>query len=311
MCCRVTCSYLIPFISFFCDGGLSVLRSTTQQVDESTMVNELGSTKRTPTNGETRPSFSMIVGIAVAGLTLVQFWMSFSVLTGPWIVTEDIDTRPSSVQESTTSNINSPDYYDYFINITTPQPQPTLVHFDPVFLGGFRNQHMRFVAFVNFAVEHSIKQILLPSIRWSSDQSNPNPNPSPHEYLFDVPYWNEHAEEFGLPRLVRYDRYILEGIQKTEMMDDNTTIIACFNTSSGLYSGLDEQLLRDPSTNLRRVSIYEKIGSMNGYSHCKRSHAKSVVHGSRFTYLVPHGGSQGKGKLVSLVSVDSLIIMRS
>ena len=43
---------------------------------------------------------------------------------------------------------------------TIPKHKTTLVHFDPYFMGGFRNQHMRFVAFVNFAVLHNVSQII-------------------------------------------------------------------------------------------------------------------------------------------------------
>lgn len=71
---------------------------------------------------------------------------------------------------------------------TTPNPLPTLVHFDPYFLGGFRNQHMRFVAFVSHAVSLNISQILLPSLRWG-DHYNKSKSIQ-HELLFDVDHWN-------------------------------------------------------------------------------------------------------------------------
>lgn len=119
----------------------------------------------------------------------------------------DLPTVQSAVPDAD-ANSNSDDTINdmaYFINITTPQPQLTLVHFDPKFLGGFRNQHMRFVAFVNFAVEHSIPQILLPSLRYGVAQGEHRGRDVPFEYLFDVAYWNEQAERVGLPRLVRYD----------------------------------------------------------------------------------------------------------
>ena len=42
-----------------------------------------------------------------------------------------------------------PSHYDVSIDRidprTTPRPVTTLVHYDPYFMGGFRNQHMRFV----------------------------------------------------------------------------------------------------------------------------------------------------------------------
>eukprot|EP00984_Skeletonema_dohrnii_P023490 scaffold12580_cov89-Skeletonema_dohrnii-CCMP3373.AAC.1 len=200
---------------------------------------------------------------------------------------------------------------DYFINITTPQPLPTLVHFDPIFLGGYRNQHMRFVAFVNFAVENSIPQLLLPSLRWGVGQGEHKGRDAPFDYLFDVAYWNERAERAGLPRLVRYDSSVLEGRRRrrrsgtTDMLDNNnkSTTIACFNTSSNLYSGLDEGLLRNPNTNIRRVNIWDEIGRLDGYAHCRRLPPSSVGQqeqedvGDEFTYLLAHGGMKRGGRL--------------
>ena len=207
---------------------------------------------------------------------------------------------------------------EYIFNHTTPQPLPTLVHFDPYFIGGYRNQHMRFVAFVNFAVQNSIPQLLLPSLRWGVAQGKHRGKSVPFDYLFDVAYWNEHAEREGLPRLVRYDSSVLEGRRRgsgmnepiPEIIDNTTTaIIECFNTSSNLYSGLNEHIIRNPNTNIRKVSpqIWNDIGKLVGYSHCRQSPPtkgeKTAEHGGgdgdKFTYLVPHGGSKGVGRLVS------------
>ena len=209
----------------------------------------------------------------------------------------------SDYQSSSKTLSSNTEYIEYFINITTPLPQLTLVMYDPYLLGGFRNQHMRFVSFLNFAVEHSIKQILLPSIRWGTAAGFERGHTAPHEYLFDVPYWNEHAEEWGLPRLVRYDPNVLEGLSTSpttmNATRENESKIACFNTSSNLYSGLDERLIRDPKANPRKLNIGHKIGKLEGsYSHCKRSappkNRKSDsldgnLDQNKFTYLIPHG----------------------
>ena len=194
------------------------------------------------------------------------------------------------------------------IDLTIPKPQTTLAHYDPRFIGGFRNQHMRFVALVNFAVSHNISQILLPSLQWG-EVVNPGKSIM-HEYLFDVPYWNERAEEKGLPRLVRYDPSVLEGVVTTNSSDGNDQYanVPCWNTTSNLYSGLDEQFLRSPMTNLRKVTTWAQMG--NGiYSHCRGElfkknpnykpkegeDANSNIR--RFTRLEPHGGLQGTGRL--------------
>ena len=218
----------------------------------------------------------------------------------------DFDTEPPSADEDAATS-NRGRSMDHFINITTPQPLPTLVHYDARFLGGYRNQHMRFVAFVNFAVQNAIPQILLPSLRWGVAQGAENGNDAPFEYLFDVAYWNEGAEREGLPRLVRYDASVLEGFGHTANTT-NATRVVCFNISSNLYSGLDEQLLRNSNTNLRRVNIWDEIGNLEGYSHCRQSLAEQrqqqqqqLLSGDgvgKFTYLIPHGGLKGVGKLV-------------
>jgi hypothetical protein len=197
---------------------------------------------------------------------------------------------------------------------TTPDPVPTLVHYDPYFMDGFRNQHMRFVAFVAYAVEHNISQILLPSLRWMDIYNKPNS--VHHELLFDVRYWNSRAAELGLPRLVDYDPSVLEGIceVKSESMrtDDSPVsagIIPCFNISSSLYSGLEESVLRHPKTNLRKTNIWESIGKggeNDMYAHCRfgledvaaNYNCSSRVY-RRFTRLIPHGGmgAGGAGRL--------------
>ena len=205
---------------------------------------------------------------------------------------------------------NIPPYHEV-LSKTAPKPRMTLVLFDPHFLGGFRNQHMRFVAFVAFAVEHNISQILLPSLRWSD---NVNKSKSlQHDVLFDVPYWNSRAESVGLPLLVNYDADSLEGIIHTNQGNHTsvaTVPVPCFNETSGLYSGIDESLLRRPGVNLRRVNTYAMIGQGEVYSHCLRTLgengennpdkikeiARQDINSTkvyRFTYLIPHGGLLG------------------
>lgn len=120
---------------------------------------------------------------------------------------------------------------------TAPRAAATLALIDPYFLGGFRNQHMRFVAFIHHAIAHNASQVLLPSIHWG-DAYNKGSSLQ-HEYLFDVRYWNERAEEKGLPRLVGYDAAVLDPG-------------GCFNVSSGLWAGFSAEFLRSNETNLRK-----------------------------------------------------------
>jgi len=214
---------------------------------------------------------------------------------------------------------------------TIPKAVTTLVHYDPYLMGGFRNQHMRFVGFMSFAVKNNITQVLLPSLRWLDAYNKPYS--IHHELLFDVNYWNMRASELGLPLLVDYNPNILEGVVLVSSANNNETqeeVIPCWNATSSLFSGVDESLIRHPSTNIRKVNGWELIGQGHFFSHCRRTLAPSwdnkpetiqqeaeasreedynstfTTNNStstttnkvyRYTHLVPHGGLQGNGRL--------------
>ena len=205
---------------------------------------------------------------------------------------------------------------------TIPKAVTTLVHYDPYLMGGFRNQHMRFVGFMSFAVKNNISQVLLPSLRWLDAYNKPYS--IHHELLFDVNYWNTRASELGLPLLVDYDPNILEGVIISSANNETKKeVIPCWNATSSLFSGVDESLIRNPSTNIRKVNGWELIGQKGQYfSHCRRTLAPSWDNKPesiqqeaeasrennnstntttnkvyRYTHLVPHGGLQGNGRL--------------
>lgn len=79
-------------------------------------------------------------------------------------------------------------------------------------IGGYRNQAMRFIAFVNHAMDQNITQLLLPSLLWSTRYHNQYPIffwPVPFGELFDVNHWNQYhspsktiTESISLPLLV-------------------------------------------------------------------------------------------------------------
>jgi hypothetical protein len=79
--------------------------------------------------------------------------------------------------------------------------------YPPGMIGGYRNQVMRFVAFVRHAVQNHIPQLLLPSIYFSTTYYERNIRvklfyPIAMEDVFDVDHWNTFPDEL-LPRLVR------------------------------------------------------------------------------------------------------------
>ena len=162
---------------------------------------------------------------------------------------------------------------------TTPRPLPTLTLIDPHFLGGFRNQHMRFVALVSHAKRRNLSQILLPSLSWG-DAYNKGASLG-HEHLFDVDYWNARAAEKELPRLVRYDERVLEPGG------------GCFNVTSRLWRGLDEAHLRHNETNLRKIDTNVEIRRTD-LPHCRGETSSQVSNAT--TYLVPIGAGKGSGK---------------
>lgn len=71
-------------------------------------------------------------------------------------------------------------------------------------IGGYRNQVIRYIAFIAHAKMNNISQLLLPSIVWSTTYKKSNDEnmffPIPMSALFDVEYWNSFHEH--LPVLV-------------------------------------------------------------------------------------------------------------
>jgi len=175
---------------------------------------------------------------------------------------------------------------------------------------------------MSFAVKNNISQVLLPSLRWLDAYNKPYS--IHHELLFDVNYWNVRASELGLPLLVDYDPNILEGVAVSSANNETQEeVIPCWNATSSLFAGVDESLIRNPSTNIRKVNGWELIGQQEQYfSHCRRTLAPSWDNKPetiqqeaeasrennnstntttnkvyRYTHLVPHGGLQGNGRL--------------
>lgn len=72
--------------------------------------------------------------------------------------------------------------------------------FPPGMIGGYRNQVLRFVAFVAYAQKNNITQLFLPSLVWSTQyEASGSFYPVPMDLLFDVELWNSFKE---LPSLV-------------------------------------------------------------------------------------------------------------
>lgn len=108
-----------------------------------------------------------------------------SIVISSFGVNHATKTRPISIQQS---------------------PNSTLALLSPPgLLGGYRNQVLRWIAFVVYAEKHQFRQIYLPSILWSTQVVLTNRNeskwyPVPMEWMFDIDYWNQFHQH--LPVLV-------------------------------------------------------------------------------------------------------------
>jgi hypothetical protein len=82
-------------------------------------------------------------------------------------------------------------------------PNSTLALLSPPgLLGGYRNQVLRWMAFVLYAKHHQLEQIYLPSILWSTQiVTTTNESkwfPIPMEWIFDIEYWNQFHPQLPL-----------------------------------------------------------------------------------------------------------------
>ena len=97
--------------------------------------------------------------------------------------------------------------FGFSIPIVPSKPNTTLaLLYPPGFLGGYRNQVIRLMGFVAYAVKHEYPYLHLPSILWRSQMQQYAGEPwypIPMELIFDVDYWNLPQFSHALPRLVR------------------------------------------------------------------------------------------------------------
>jgi len=159
--------------------------------------------------------------------------------------------QPSPLIVNITSDIN--DRGDKSNDMTrVPQLSPLIVNrtsvtlalVDPYIIGGFRNQHMRFIGLLRHAMEINATGILLESVRWAGLRGDAGLVGVPHELLFDVDYWNNRTRSLpsnNLPRLVRFS---------------SEAHGACWDNKVNLFHVLDAPVVLDPdSFNIRRQDL--------------------------------------------------------
>lgn len=168
---------------------------------------------------------------------------------------------------------------------------PTLALVDPIFMGGFRNQHMRFVALADHARKRNIPSLLLPSLQWGNnaiqmkDKQKQRKSVSvvtrvPHSYLFDVDHWNqlawewkeerarragEEPENHGFEFQTRSTPKTLEGAVSTFdsppmlpfLVPYNPRLHSDWDNINQIFQDLAPEKVLDPKFNPRRMDLME------------------------------------------------------
>jgi hypothetical protein len=159
--------------------------------------------------------------------------------------------------------------------------------YPPGLMGGYRNQVIRILALCVYAMQHSMDQLLLPSILWATQINVDGKEtwaPIPHSLLFDVEYWN--AERNSLPKLVDYEpnRHFYDC---WSMLDSSTVHKTEYNllTQHVLQQGFLTPILNMSIHVATRQTVVNprKIDLLPDVQHC--------------TSPVPYGAGKGAGRL--------------
>jgi hypothetical protein len=206
-------------------------------------------------------------------------------------------------------------------NSTTTTTTTTLVLlYPPGLMGGYRNQVIRFVSLVQYALDHHIHQLLQNSLLWATQvrlddvSSNHQQHeevfwyPIPMDLLFDLDHWNTFAPQ-QLPRIVKWEPNNTTTISSDCWQWNNngttttTTTIHMNHRVSRLTQHVLNQgmlpsmvnlshhlLLRTPtgrSINMRRLDLLplaQQALSSSSSSSCQNT-------------MILHGGGKGAGRL--------------
>ena len=117
---------------------------------------------------------------------------------------DDGDTIPAPLLSNNTQEHQHAEEKEY---LQQQEEQPKLLGliYPPGLMGGYRNQVIRFMGLVHYAMQHNFTQLYLPSLLWTStvNVNGASRNlPVPMEWIFDVGYWNQMAQESRLPQIV-------------------------------------------------------------------------------------------------------------
>jgi hypothetical protein len=166
----------------------------------------------------------------------------------PVLLTQSNSDGNKNFRTDTATTVKSSDgFYTSSKNSSTEKVLALLT--PPGMVGGYRNQFIRFVALVKYAQQHNIRQLLLPSMLWSTTYRAARKRnhfyPVPMDLLFDIEYWN--SFENDLPILVDS---IHDGGE-----DDITS--DCWQPYKGNMTRhmMDRSLSHDPDNSARDVFV--------------------------------------------------------
>lgn len=157
---------------------------------------------------------------------------------------------------------------------SVPQPQNdgklVALIYPPGIMGGYRNQCIRLLSLVVYALQNEIPSILLPSMQWSTRVDDQvSSGPIPMDLLFDIDYWNTFYPK--LPRFVDYQPnryYDCWHVQdESSTLPANATELTRQVVSRGfltpVYNLSRDIASRKVTPNLRQLDLLESV------SHCR------------------------------------------
>ena len=174
-------------------------------------------------------------------------------------------------------------------------------------IGGYRNQVIRFISLVRYAINNNISQILLPSVVWTTThevtsaaaagQEKKRFFPVPMDMLFDINYWNrEFALKGQLPllmtnsKLTGSDCWGLHDTQDYRLPDRSHKVSAEHYVSPLAQKVLDENALLTPVVNYSR-------GLLSGELQIRPRKFNLFPQIKDCQHPVVYGGGSGGGKL--------------
>ena len=144
--------------------------------------------------------------------------------------------------------------------------------YPPGLIGGYRNQAMRFIAFLKYAIDNEFDQLLLPTLMWNTKYNmnkhnmssiNPVVNswPVPFDELFDVEHWNSFHQHH--PHHPHYEQQYNENSTKNNA--NKTSLPLLVSSIENDIENNNDTTCWQPTNNgdIITVAAIQKNGSYN------------------------------------------------